>query len=116
MKPCSLWESPPRTGRSKTRGCTWRNWMRLSAQHVRRSAPGEASAIRHTQYDTASCGAEMTVVLGGGSLHHPNAPATTPEMNMCHMRGPAVFRQATRAIEGFLERFFCKLGGEREEI
>ncbi len=87
-----------------------------AAAVITRSSPGEASAIWHTQFETYSSGADMTVILGGGSLHHPNDPATTPEMNMFHMRGPAVFRQATQVIEPFLERFFCKLGWERDEI
>ena len=87
-----------------------------AAAVITRSSPEEASAIWHTQFETYSSGADMTVILGGGSLHHPNDPATTPEMNMFHMRGPAVFRQATQVIEPFLERFFCKLGWERDEI
>ncbi len=87
-----------------------------AAAVITRSSPGEASAIWHTQFETYSSGADMTVILGGGSLHHPNDPATTPEMNMFHMRGPAVFRHATQVIEPFLERFFSRLRWERDEI
>lgn len=87
-----------------------------AAAVITRSEPGESSAIWHTQFETYSSGADMTVIMGGGSLHHPNDPATTPEMNMFHMRGQAVFRQASQVIEPFLERFFAKVPWKRAEI
>jgi 3-oxoacyl-[acyl-carrier-protein] synthase-3 len=37
-------------------------------------------------------------------------------MNLFHMRGPAIFRQATVLMGPFLERFFAQLDWEREEI
>ncbi|HVB72488.1 MAG TPA: beta-ketoacyl-ACP synthase 3 [Ktedonobacteraceae bacterium] len=87
-----------------------------AAAVVTRSQPGEASAIWHTQFATYSSGADLTAIVGGGLLHHPNDPTTTPEMNLFHMHGPAVYRQASQVIEPFLERFFCALKWRREEV
>jgi 3-oxoacyl-[acyl-carrier-protein] synthase III len=87
-----------------------------AAAVVMRSQPEESSAIWHTQFSTYSSGADMTVILGGGSLHHPNDPQTTPEMNMFHMQGPAVYRQASQVVEPFLERFLCALNWRREDV
>jgi 3-oxoacyl-[acyl-carrier-protein] synthase III len=59
---------------------------------------------------TYSSGADLTQLLGGGSLHHPNDPATTPEMNMFDMDGPAVFKKAARLVPPFLEEFTNEQG------
>ena len=80
------------------------------------SHPGDASVIWHALFETYSSGAELTQILGGGSLHHPNDAATTPEMNMFNMRGPAIFKQAAVLMEPFLQRFFSTLRWEREQI
>jgi len=81
-----------------------------------RSAEGEASALWHAHFETYSSGAELTELLGGGTHRHPNQPTTTPEMNMFHMRGPAIFRQAAVLMGPFLDRFFAKLDWERAEL
>ncbi len=81
-----------------------------------RSQAQEKSAIWHALFETHSSGADLTAILGGGTLHHPNDPTTTPEMNMFHMQGPAVFKQATLLLQPFLARFFATLGWQREEI
>lgn len=80
------------------------------------AAPGEPSALWHAQFATYSSGADLTTVRGGGTLHHPNDPATTPEMNMFHMDGPMVFRRATRLIAPFLDTFFAELGWQYSEV
>lgn len=87
-----------------------------AAAIVTRSQPGEASAIWHTLFETHSSGADLTQIPGGGTLHHPNDPQTTPEMNLFHMRGPAIFKQAGLLIEPFLNRFFFTLGWERSQV
>lgn len=83
---------------------------------ITRSAEGEASAIWHAHFETYSSGADLTELLGGGTNRHPNQPATTPEMNMFHMRGPAIFRQAAVLMGPFLERFFARIDWQREEL
>lgn len=80
------------------------------------SQEGEASAFWHAHFETYSSGADLTELLGGGTNHHPNDPATTPEMNMFHMRGPAIFRQAAVLMGPFLDRFFASVGWERAEL
>lgn len=80
---------------------------------VTRSAPGEESALWHAHFETHSSGANLTEISGGGTLHHPNDPHTTPEMNMFHMEGPAVFRQASMLGESLIERFITALGWQR---
>ncbi len=87
-----------------------------AAAVVTRAGPGEASAIWHAAFETHSSGAEATEIRGGGTLHHPNDPTTTPEMHMFHMDGLAIFRQATVLVDPFLERFFAMLKWERSEV
>lgn len=80
------------------------------------SQPEEASAIWHAQFCTYSEGAALTQIVGGGTLHHPNDPATTPEMNLFQMRGPAVFKLAAQLSVPFVEGFFADLDWRRDEI
>ncbi len=83
---------------------------------VTRSQPGEASAFWHAHFETYSSSAQLTEIRGGGTLHLPNDPTTTPEMNMFHMDGPGVFKQATLLGGPFLDRFFATLGWERTQV
>jgi 3-oxoacyl-[acyl-carrier-protein] synthase III len=83
---------------------------------VERSGPEDASAIHSARFETYSSGADATRILGGGTLHHPNDPATTPDMHLFAMNGRAVFRQAGRLIEPFLDRFFEELGWARSSL
>lgn len=87
-----------------------------AAAILTRSAPGASSGIWHAAFETYSSGADATAIIGGGTRHHPNDPATTPEMHLFHMDGLAVFRQATVLVDGFLERFFARLGWARDEV
>lgn len=82
-----------------------------AAAAVLTAAPaGEASAIWHSRFSTYSSGADLTQFVGGGTLHHPNDPNTSPEMNMFDMDGPAVFKKAARLVPPFLEKFSEELG------
>jgi 3-oxoacyl-[acyl-carrier-protein] synthase III len=83
---------------------------------VTKSEEGEASCYWHGQFATYSSGADLTRLLGGGTLHHPNDPMTTPEMNLFHMEGTAIFRQAVRLIGPFLETLLASLSWERQQI
>jgi 3-oxoacyl-[acyl-carrier-protein] synthase-3 len=83
---------------------------------LRRAAPGETSALVHAAFATYSSGADLTTVRGGGSLNPPNAATTTPDMNLFHMDGPAVFRKASSLVGPFLDTFFARAGCRREEI
>lgn len=87
-----------------------------AAAVVTRAGADESSAIWHTALETHSSGAKATEIKGGGTLHHPNDPHTTPEMNMFHMDGLAIFRQATMLVDPFLDRFFATLQWERSEV
>jgi 3-oxoacyl-[acyl-carrier-protein] synthase-3 len=87
-----------------------------AAAVVTRTPPGEPSAVWHGQFSTFSSGADLTHFLGGGSLHHPNDPATTAEMNLFHMNGRAIFKQAACLLGPFLDRFFGILGWDRTQI
>lgn len=83
---------------------------------VTRSMPDEASTYWHAHFETYSGSAELTEIRGGGTLHLPNDPKTTPEMNMFHMNGPGIFKQATVLGGPFLDRFFATLGWDRAEV
>lgn len=87
-----------------------------AAAIITRNQLGDESAFWHALFETYSSGADLTQILGGGTLHHPNDPETTPEMNMFHMRGPAIFRQAALLMEPFLDRFFSTLTWERSQV
>ena len=75
----------------------------------------ETSAIWHSRFKTYSSGADFTQFVGGGTLHHPNDPATTPEMNMFDMDGPAVFKMAARLVPPFLDEFSKELGWKNQD-
>lgn len=85
-----------------------------AAAVLTRAELDEPSAIWHAQFATFSSGADLTAVPGGGTLHHPNDPRTTPEMNTFHMQGLAVFKQAARLSSPFLDRFFAGLDWPRD--
>lgn len=80
------------------------------------SSTEEGSGIWRAAFETHSSGVELTQILGGGTLHAPNNPATTPEMNLFHMDGPAIFKQGLPLIGPFVDRFFSTLGWQREEV
>ena len=87
-----------------------------TAAILTRRQPGETSAYWHARFETYSSGARLTEIVGGGTHHHPNRPDTTSEMNLFHMEGIAIFKQAALLMGPFLERFFTDLGWRREEI
>lgn len=87
-----------------------------AAAVVTRNQGEQQSGLWHVQFATYSSGADYTQCLGGGTLHHPNDPATTPEMNMFQMQGLRVFRHAVREMRPFLDRFFTTLQWDRREV
>ena len=87
-----------------------------TAAIVTASGEGEPSGLWHAQFATYSSGADATSIAGGGTLHHPNDPTTLPEMNLFHMDGPALFKQALQVLGPFIDRFFPALGWERGEV
>lgn len=76
----------------------------------------EPACIWHSAFATDSRGAELTQVAGGGSLHHPNDPDTTPAQNLFSMCGPQVFRMSARALPPFFDAFFAQLPFDRSDI
>jgi 3-oxoacyl-[acyl-carrier-protein] synthase-3 len=78
--------------------------------------PDEGCGIEGAAFATFSGGAELTQCPGGGTLHHPNDPATTPAMNRFHMRGRAVLMEAVRRMGPFLDAFFVRLGWDRRDV
>jgi 3-oxoacyl-[acyl-carrier-protein] synthase-3 len=84
-----------------------------AAAVVTASKPGEASGVWHSAFATHSSGADLTRCEGGGTLHHPNDPGTTPDMNRFHMDGRAIYRMASRVLGPFLDDFFDHLGWDR---
>ncbi|MBP1464334.1 beta-ketoacyl-ACP synthase 3 [Candidatus Chloroploca sp. M-50] len=81
-----------------------------------RAPANEASAVVWEQFATYSSGADLTAILGGGTLHHPNDPTTTPEMNTFAMNGSAIYKKAARLFEPFFDSFCVRTGWAREEI
>jgi 3-oxoacyl-[acyl-carrier-protein] synthase-3 len=80
------------------------------------SGPDEGCALEGAAFATHHSGAELTQCPGGGTLHHPNDPTTTPDMNRFHMQGRAVLKQAVRLMVPFLDEFLVRVGWERDTI
>lgn len=87
-----------------------------AAAVITRSSIGDESVLWHARFSTYGSGADLAEIAGGGTLHHPNDPATTPEMNMFHMRGPALFKFGYRLLGPFLDDFFSTLEMDRRQI
>lgn len=68
-----------------------------AAAIISRADEDEPACIWHAAFATDSRGAELTQVLGGGNLHHPNDPTTTPQQNRFAMRGKEVYKMTARA-------------------
>ena len=73
-----------------------------------RTPVNEISNIGCGHFATHSSGAELTMLAGGGTQHHPNDPTTTPEMNLFRMDGPAIFKKASRLLGPFLDAYWAK--------
>jgi 3-oxoacyl-[acyl-carrier-protein] synthase-3 len=87
-----------------------------AAAVVTASGPGETGRMWHARFATYSEGADLTQCLGGGTLHHPNDPTTTPEMNTFHMRGTAIFKMALRLMGPFLQQFLDTVAWDQAGI
>lgn len=87
-----------------------------AAAVVVRTPPSEASAVVWEQFATHSSGADLTTIRGAGTLHHPNDPATTAEMNLFAMDGVRVYKKAARLVGPFLDDFLARAGWRREEV
>ncbi len=81
-----------------------------------RTPEGGQSRLVWGQFATYSSGADLTAIPGGGSLHHPNDPATTPEMNLFHMDGSGVFRRAAKVLGPFVDSFLARAGWTRDDV
>ncbi len=73
------------------------------------------SRIGHMLFETHSSGAEFAQFTGAGTRHHPNDPATRPEMNMFEMQGRKIFKMARHLAPPFIDRFMHEAGMSREE-
>ncbi|NJM07573.1 ketoacyl-ACP synthase III [Candidatus Gracilibacteria bacterium] len=87
-----------------------------AAAVVTRAAPGDVSALHFSKLATYSSGVDLTRLVGGGTLHHPNNPQTTPQMNTFQMNGRAVYKQAAQLVGPFLEECFATLGWAPEDV
>lgn len=87
-----------------------------AAAVVVRAEAGEASALHTAHFATHASGADLTRILGGGTLHHPNNPVTDPAVNLFHMDGPAVLRKSARLLRPFVDDALRRAGWAREEV
>jgi 3-oxoacyl-[acyl-carrier-protein] synthase-3 len=87
-----------------------------AAAVITRAEPGATGALWGAKFATYGSGAALTEIRGGGTLHHPNDPTTTPEMNHFHMHGPGVLRLAARTLGPFLDGFFTEVGWDQREV
>ncbi len=74
------------------------------------------SQIHGARFETHASGADHTVCLGGGTLHHPNDAATTPAMNCFRMDGKAVFKMARRLSSPFVDAVLAQVGWRRDMV
>jgi len=87
-----------------------------AAAIVSPSPDADPACLWQARFSTDSRGAEDTQYSGCGSLHPPNDPATTKEMQMFTMNGPAVYRMVANRVPAFVDRFFVDLGWERKSV
>lgn len=78
--------------------------------------PNEAAQLVCEQFATYSSGADLTTILGGGTLHHPNDPTTSPTMNTFSMQGTGVYKKAARLVKPFIEQFFTRANWSRTDV
>src|SRR5262245_29401042 len=72
--------------------------------------------VHHAVFETHSRGADLTTLKGGGSLHHPNDPATTPAHNRFHMNGPGLFKLALLLLPPFVHRALAGAGWRAADV
>jgi 3-oxoacyl-[acyl-carrier-protein] synthase-3 len=87
-----------------------------AAAVLTRTASGEPSALGMARFATHSSAAELSQIRGGGTLHHPNDPATTAEMNTFQMQGLTAYKRVVRLMDGFLDDFFAACPLARHEF
>jgi 3-oxoacyl-[acyl-carrier-protein] synthase III len=81
------------------------------------SQAGESSSALHSlRLRTWHRGAELSQIAGGGTLHHPNDPATTREQNFFSMRGTRLFRMAAPLLLPFMDELCESAGVSRGDI
>jgi 3-oxoacyl-[acyl-carrier-protein] synthase III len=79
-------------------------------------ADATASAVHVTRMRTWHSGAELSQIEGGGTLHHPNDPATTRAQNYFAMRGPQLFRKAAPLVRPFIDSLCDEAGWTRDDV
>jgi 3-oxoacyl-[acyl-carrier-protein] synthase-3 len=77
---------------------------------------GAPSQIHDFRFRTDSRGAELTQLLGGGTLHHPNLATTRAETNQFTMQGRPLYRMATRLFEPLLNEFLVELDWQKARV
>lgn len=87
-----------------------------AAAVLTRAEASSGSCLALSRFATHSSLAGLSELRGGGTLHHPNDPATTPETNTFHMQGLAAFKKVARLMDGFLDDFFATCPWQREEF
>lgn len=81
------------------------------------SAAGGSGSLLHTsRLQTWHSGAELSQIRGGGTLHHPNDPCTTPAHNLFAMQGPRLFRRAAPLLKPFIDGICADAGWSRTDI
>lgn len=79
-------------------------------------AESTSSALHGTRLQTWHSGAELSQIAGGGTLHHPNDPATTRSQNLFAMRGPQLFRKAAPLLGPFMDDLCNSVGWQRSDV
>jgi 3-oxoacyl-[acyl-carrier-protein] synthase-3 len=79
-------------------------------------AGDSASALHLTRLQTWHSGAELSQITGGGTLHHPNDPATSMAHNLFAMQGPRLFRKAAPLLLPFMDSLCDGAGWHRTDI
>ena len=74
------------------------------------------SALHASRLQTWHTGAELSQISGGGTLHHPNDPDTTPAHNLFAMRGPQLFRKAAPLLTPFMDALCTSAGWSRNDV
>jgi 3-oxoacyl-[acyl-carrier-protein] synthase-3 len=76
----------------------------------------ESGSYYGSRFRSFSSGSAASQFLGAGTLHHPNSPSTTPDMNYFQMDGSSLLRFTMRYAPLFIDDFLNQIQLTRDDI
>jgi 3-oxoacyl-[acyl-carrier-protein] synthase-3 len=108
-----------------TFGINWNNLREggifgdgAAAAIIRRTHDDGPSAILSSEIETLSAGVHHCRIPAGGSRYHPRRGLDEPfdPLTVFHMDGKAVFKLASEALPGFMDKLLAKAGVRMKDL